>query len=357
MIKTKAGIYFCVLFIFFLGSCAPLRYFKNADQGFIQTTKEKVKHFQLKHARDTIDFIVLSDDFDKKKPVLFYLQGSTPVPLIYDYKSDDMKALLVFSFLKDETVKKLKEKYHLVAISMPAVPLSLGSEDLNEQAWHVKQKDPYPLFYPEYHAANVLSNYVKRTNRVIDYLSNQSWVDQNHITLFGHSQGAKVAIVAASGNKQVYKVGFSGGNPFGTIDDLLREHRYNAMMGDISYEQSQKSIDSFYRLWIDIVANPKTIEDKSGDANRTWLSFDENLVPYFLKTKQPIYVCYGTVDPKSVMCDNLPIYFIRAKKTNLTMKPYPGLQHNYRPVDEKLKIAGESIMDSVIMDFTKWDFK
>ena len=299
----------------------------------------------------------MSDDFDKKKPVLFYLQGSTPVPLIYDYKSDDMKALLVFSFLKDETIKKLKEKYHLVAISMPAVPLSLGSEDLNEQAWHVKEKEPYIIFHTEYNAANVLSNYVNRTKKVIDFLTKKSWVDQDHITLFGHSQGAKVAIAAASGNKQVYKVGFSGGNPFGSIDHLLREYRYEAMFGDISHERSQEKINAFYSIWKNIVANPKALDERQGDSNRNWLSFEQSLIPYFLKTKQPIYVCYGTVDHKAVMCDILPIYFIRAKKTNLTMKPYPGLEHNYYPVDEKLNRIGESVWDEVILDFTDWDLK
>lgn len=39
------------------------------------------------------------------------------------------------------------------------------------------------------------------------------------------------------------------------------------------------------------------------------------------------------------------------------MRPYPGLQHNYDPVNEKLKIVGESMMDLVIMDYTEWDFK
>lgn len=48
----------------------------------------------------------------------------------------------------------------------------------------------------------MLSNYVNRTKKVIDFLSKQSWGDQDQITLFGHSLGTKVAIVSASRNKQ-----------------------------------------------------------------------------------------------------------------------------------------------------------
>lgn len=37
------------------------------------------------------------------------------------------------------------------------------------------------------------------------------------------------------------------------------------------------------------------------------------------------------------------------------MKPYPGLVHNYRQVDDKLKEKGESIWDDVIESFVDWD--
>ncbi|WP_400260951.1 hypothetical protein ACFX5U_12795 [Sphingobacterium sp. SG20118] len=57
------------------------------------------------------------------------------------------------------------------------------------------------------------------------------------------------------------------------------------------------------------------------------------------------------------MSDVLSIYFIKENKKNLTMRPYPGLEHNYYPVDEKLNNIGESVWDEVIMDFTDWDLK
>lgn len=57
------------------------------------------------------------------------------------------------------------------------------------------------------------------------------------------------------------------------------------------------------------------------------------------------------------MSDVLSIYFIKENKKNLTMRPYPGLEHNYYPVDEKLNSIGESVWDEVIMDFTDWDLK
>jgi pimeloyl-ACP methyl ester carboxylesterase len=313
-----------------------------------------LKHFELKTGRDTINFVVLSDDYDVKKPVLIFLQGSTPVPLAVDYNYNNERDLLVFSFLKGTTIEELKRKYHLVAISMPTVPLVVDVKNLDANVWYVKEKEPESIFHTEYHIANVMSNYVKRTKKVIDYLYKQSWANKNHISVFGHSQGAKIALLASVNNKKVYKVGFSGGNPFGRTDHTLRGWRYAALMNG-EHDQEQHYIDSFYRAWEDMVKNPSSLEIEYADANRTWLSFDEPLIPYFLKLKQPIYVCYGTVDPKSVMCDVLPIYFISAGKQNLTMKPYPGLEHNYCQVDEKLKPKGEGIWDEVMVAFVKWD--
>lgn len=320
----------------------------------IHLSNADIKYFQLKTPDDNIDFIVLSDDYDKAKPVLLFLQGSTPVPLIIDYNYDNKRDLLVFSFLKSSTVDELKRKYHLVAISMPTVPLIVDIENIDNNVSYVKEKEPESVFYTEYHVANVMSNYVDRTKHVVDFIYKQPWANKKHISVFGHSQGAKIALLAAVNNKKVYKVGFSGGNPFGRSDHTLRGWRYSALLNG-NHEEEQHYINYFYKAWEDMVSNPNSLEIEHGDANRTWLSFDEPLIPSFLKLEQPIYVCYGTVDPKSVMSDVLPIYFISAGKKNLTMKPYPGLDHNYYQVDEKLKPKGESIWDEVIESFTEWD--
>ncbi|MCY4779098.1 hypothetical protein ORI89_05515 [Sphingobacterium sp. UT-1RO-CII-1] len=353
----KKFITLIALSFLLLVGCAGSRHFniKDVESGFVNTTKEDIKYYDLKEKKDTTTFIVLSDDYDKKKPVLIFLQGSLPVPLLL--KAYDENHQMVFSFLEKETVDTLKKEYHLVAISMPTVPLIVNMENVDDRIAYVKEKEPESVFDPAYHEANVLANYVRRTKGVIDFLSKQQWVDKSHISLFGHSQGAKVAIVTAVDNKKVRKVGFSGGNPFGRTDHTIREYRYDAIQGRATHEQVQHAVDYFYKAWEDMTANPNAKETKYADANRTWLSFDEPLIPYFLKVKQPIYVCYGTMDPKSVMSDVLPFYFTTAKKKNLTMRPYPGLEHNYYKLDENFKSTDETLWNEVIMEFMRWDFE
>lgn len=63
------------------------------------------------------------------------------------------------------------------------------------------------------------------------------------------------------------------------------------------------------------------------------------------------------MDPKSIMSDVLPFYFTTANKKNLTMRPYPGLEHNYYKLDENFKSTDETLWDEVIIEFMKWDFE
>lgn len=265
----KKLITLAALSIYLLIGCAGSRHFniKSVESGFIKNTTENIKFYYLNEKKDTTSFIVLSDDFEKKKPVLIFLQGSLPVPLMLNAYDENHQ--MVFSFLKKETVDTLKQQYHLVAISMPTVPLIVDMEHVDDNISYVKEKEPESVFYPEYHKANVLPNYVRRTKGVINFLNKQKWVDKGHISLFGHSQGAKVAIVAAVDNKKVHKVGFSGGNPFGRNDHVIRGYRYDAMLGVATHEQVQHAVDYFYKAWEDMTKNPLSNEVKYADSNRT----------------------------------------------------------------------------------------
>lgn len=322
----------------------------SQNSSLIKGTKARL--FQLKNKNDTIDFILVKDDVDTIKPVIIFCQGSTPIPLIVSFYNGQTK---VFSSISHFNYDSILKDYHLIIISMPKTPIEVAVEKLDGMNRVVIDKTRPESHLLSYFKANYLENYVLRTKKVINFLYKQKWVDKHRIVLFGHSQGAKVALESAVGNKKIYKVGFSSGTPFGRTDNFVREERYNALLKLQSQEHTQAIINNFYEVWADVVANPNQLPPHHGDPNKTWLSFDKPLIPDFLKLKQPIYVTYGTEDVKSIMCDVLPFYFITAGKNNLTLKPYPGLDHNYSKLDNKRKpIEGTMQWQKMIDEFIEW---
>jgi pimeloyl-ACP methyl ester carboxylesterase len=287
------------------------------------------RHFQLKSSKDTIDFILINGKTDVQKPALIFCQGSHPIPLITISQSGE-KFITPINF----DLNKIANDYHLILISMPNTPLEIPRHQLSNSYCFITDSNDQHSYASSFLANNFADNYVRRTKTVINFLSSQKWVSPNKIILFGHSQGSKVAIGAALNNPKVFKVGYASGNPLGRIDQLIREQRKLVSDGKISQEEAQQQIESIYQMWRQINEAPNAITTEFGDPNKTWTSFSTSTLDELLMVKQPVYVVYGTRDITSAFCDLLPIYFIRAHKSNLTLKPYLGLEHNFFEVDK-----------------------
>lgn len=307
---------FIILFIFF--SCTIF----SQDLGIISGLD--ARHFQLVNSKDTIDFILINGKTDTKKPVLIFCQGSNPVPLI-TILPNGKKFINSINFDYNKIVKD----YHLILISKPNTPVEIARHKLNNNYCFVTDTADQFSYLNSYLKNNYAENYIRRTKNVIDFLTTQKWVVTSKIYLFGHSQGSKIAIGASLNNTKVCKVGYASGNPLGRIDQLIREQRKLISIGKIAPEEGQKEIENIYEMWQKIQEAPNAITTEFGDPNKTWTSFSKSLISDLLQIKQPLYVVYGTADITSTFCDLLPIYFIQSKKTNLTVKPYLGLEHNF----------------------------
>ena len=333
--------------IFFLYLLFPLALWSQ-DLGIVNGLDSR--HFQLKKSKDTIDFILVNGRIDTIKPVLIFCQGSTPVPLVIQFP-DGEKTVSVLSF----NYRELAKNYHLVVISMPKTPFEAKTEHLNKLNMYVTDTANLDSIDPRYLAANYLENYVSRAKAIVNFLYKQKWVNKRRIILLGHSQGAKVSIEAAVNNRKVYKLGFLSGNPFGRLDQYIRLERYLSIIGKKQPGESQAMINQYYEVWKDVVKNPKRKEVLHGDPNLMWKSFSSSQLEDLLKIKTPIYVAYGTEDFKAVMCDMLPLHFISAGKTNLTLKPYVGLEHNFMEIDKNRDPIYETMhWQDVMDDFIKW---
>ena len=274
--------------------------------------------YTIANSQDSIQYIKIGTDTTTVKPTIIFLQGSLPVPLVIDFK--DFKHVNI-PFKYDN----LLEDFHLIEISMPRTPIETEMKNLNSQYCFVTDTSIQNSFKKDYLKDNYLDNYVLRTNEVILDLINKNWIDKEQIHIVGHSQGAKIATVVASQNENVASVSLLGFNAYGRFDENIRRERNKMRHNQITGEEYLANLDYHYQKWEDI--NQKPNEYENGNLN--WTTFSIDYIPYLLKIDIPIFVGFGTEDISAENCDLLPIVFIENKKSNLTIKPYIGLEHNF----------------------------
>lgn len=330
-----------LLFTIFL-MVASIGYSQNNVRG---TT---YRHFQLKSKKDTIDFVVADTNLNSRKPLFLFCQGSQPVPLFFDFKEHGIYP----SALSNFDIEELNKHYHVVVISMPKTPLIVGEDHLNNQYNYITDTANQRSYALDYLQADYSENYVTRANKVLKYLKKQKWINSDKIVVAGHSQGARVAVVIASSNKDVTELGLFGYNPNGRIDQSLRQIRKNTEAGKITWEKAdslQQEQYDFYKL----IQNLDSIEVHPSLI--AWRSFSKPTIKDLLQLKIPIYIAYGSEDIVADFCDLLPIYFIELEKSNYSIKRYPKLEHNFFPVDENGKPNYSDGKWKIVMnEFIKW---
>jgi len=303
-----------------------------------------VYYFAIYTETDTIEYIKIGTDTLTAKPTILFLQGSLPSPLVFDLGS--FKPInLPFDY------KALTDKYNMIEITMPRTPVIAGKGHLNQQYCYVPDTADEDSFKTSYLRDNYLQNYVDRTNHVIADLLKRQWVLQDSIHLIGHSQGAKIATVVASENSHVASVALLGFNAFGRFDEYIRRERQKLKSGQISGEEYKKNIEAHYQRWAEINETPKDFEK----GHNAWTTFSIDYTPYLFKINIPIFIGYGTEDIIADNCDLLPIKFIQNGKTNLTLKPYIGLDHNFFELkDGKPDYKNGKRWTDVVKDIVKW---
>ncbi|HET6243798.1 MAG: hypothetical protein H0V01_11755 [Bacteroidetes bacterium] len=293
---------------------------------------------------DTIEYIKIGTDTLSSKPIILFLQGSLPVPLIFDFV--DFKHINI-PFEYSEFIAY----YHLIEISMPKTPIVAGQKNLNQEYCYIVDTVKENTFKQEYLKDNYLENYVNRTNQVISDLQKKEWFKNDSIHLIGHSQGAKIAAVVASENSNISTVSLLGFNAFGRYDEYVRRERQKLKTNKITGEEYKSNIDELYERWTEINQKPKDFEN----GNNSITTFSIDYIPYLLNINIPIFVGYGTEDIILENCDLLPISFIQHQKSNLTLKPYVGLDHNFFEVkDGRPDFKNRNHWTDVIKEIIEW---
>ena len=308
--------------------------------------------FQITNKNENIDFIVFDTKLDSKKPIFLWCQGSLPYPLYVNSKEG---IWLIGGGITNFDINNITKNYYLVIISMPKTPLIAEENQINDAYWYFGNSKDKNIPTEEFNKADFLENYADRAVKVLKFLSKQKWIDNSKLIIAGHSQGSKVATKIAQNYKKVTKLGLFGANPFGRIDQNIRQSRKNAETKKITWEKADKEIEEQYEMYRN-ANNPEKL--KANTNLIAWKSFSEPLLDKWLTIKKPIYLAYGTNDIASDLCDLVPLYFIKNNKNNLTYKRYLNLEHNFFEVDEYGRADHEKPHWSEVMDtFVEWTLK
>jgi hypothetical protein len=311
---------------------------------------ENVKLFSIRSKKDTIQFIKIGIETSQAKPIIFYCQGSLPLPLIVKDKGNSfIIATNNFDY------RTLLKKYNIIIVSMPHTPVVADKSHLDNKYAYVPNILKPNEYDTQYLADNYLEKYVERGNIVLKYLKKQSWVDKKKIILIGHSQGADVALSLAKQNPYIYALGYFSGSADGRFEPQIIEQRNASKKGKISNEEAQANIEKEYEWWKSVCRDTTEFVPGTADSKRTWKSFSGSDREKLVSLKIPVFITYGTEDVGPQNNDLLPIYFELAGKTNYKMRPFVGCGHNF----EEIMPTGEHNYDKMhwndaVSDFIFW---
>jgi len=315
-----------------------------------QLIENKAIKFSIELEADTIDFIVVDTLLNEKKPIFLWCQGSLPVPLFCEI--ENYGNYFFGGGVSNFDYREIAKQYHLVIISMPKTPILVRKENLNSSFQYIPNPEEPNKFSIDYIKADYLENYVNRGLKVLEFLKLQDWVDHEKLVVAGHSQGTKIATKIAAKNNEVTHLGLFAANPFGRIDQYVREARLDAQLGKISWEKADSLMNNYYEFYKQVNNEDSINADPSLNA---WKTFTQTYYDDWLSLEIPIYLAYGTEDRTSDLCDIVPLFFIEKGKENLTLKRYIGLEHNFFELKENGRANHEKgHWNEVIEEFIQW---
>jgi len=291
--------------------------------------------------RDSVEVLVQSPQGQEqaRKPVLLWVQGSLPRPLIM---YDERGAYGVFPFLKQTA----RLDCHVVVISKPGIPLVADIRALDGSKSFVNSTTHTPPAY--YCQRNYLDYYVRRDEAVLRFLKKQPWVNATHVVAAGHSEGSTVVAHLAAVPGLLSRAVYLSGNPLGRMLSNLVEAREDEAAGDTA------AVPQMFRYWREVVAAPTRMDCTPGDHNRATYQFSAAPMAELLRARVPLFIGYGGRDKAVVANDYLRLEALRLGKINLTFRDYPGREHNFFGLKDGRVNYDDFYWDRVGEDFLAW---
>jgi len=267
------------------------------------------KHYSIKLDNDTIRYHTYAKkSIDSLKSILIYIQGS---------KAYSLYQGIPFCTKLDEDI-------------------------LIPQSYYKNQTLDYRTF---------------QVNQVIKDLTKKHKNRFKKIIALGHSEGSDVIAKLGTINTSITHFGYLSGGGNTQFIDFITFIRKEVDQGILSEAEAQKQIDTVFNDLKDIMRNPDATDKFwAGKTNsyKRWSHFAEPPIDNLLQIEKPIFAAIGTKD-KSVAVESaylIPIEFIRHRKSNLTFKTYPFLDHGFGKELEDGSF--EDHWQDVFRDFLNW---
>lgn len=265
-----------------------------------------------------VNYYLTTSADDRLKPLLVYLDGSGADPLFQQVEAGISSSIAL-------NYPQLSESYRVLVISKPGVPFM-------DKLALTKAGKPIHTEPAAYTERLSLAWRAESAHLIIQKLIKEGRVDPAKVVVLGFSEGAQVAPFVAEKSQQISHVLLFGGNGLNQLFDPIITARQSALMGQISEEEAQETIDSLYTIYEEIYAQPNSIDKRWwGHTFKRWSSFTQrDPLDALLKLDIPIYMANGSLDENSVLsADYIKLEFIRKGKQNLTYKTYPNFDHQF----------------------------
>jgi hypothetical protein len=301
----------------------------------------------------TTAFVVAGspEQLRQRKPVVVLCQGSEVRPLF----GSDAKGAFFMGWPMN--LKPYQDRYHFVIISKRCLPLRAPVASLTPSMDYV---DPIthqvPLAYWDY---DTPQQYAATAEQVLRYLRHQPWVDPQHTTVIGISQGYHTAVQLAALDHHVTHAALLSSNPYSRLHQYVSEARTAQYRGTLSPARAQSQVDSLYLQYRALLTGTEA-------AARPWFGFGWKnwvfvtkyaAIDTMLHLRTALFVGYGTADIGSALNDMLPFEFARRGRPNLTLRAYAGLDHHFalaRPDKDGKKQDPEWHDEDVFKDVMTW---
>lgn len=273
-----------------------------------------------------VDVYVVDTLLDRQLPVVLFLDGSGANALFTaDQQADGtwrMSTTIPFSHVRMGT------RYHVAFVAKPGVALL-------DSVRHGQEDRAFPAAYTKRLSARWRT---LAASRAVDLVLSSYPCDRSHVAVLGFSEGAQVAPRVAVHNPKVTHVMAFAGDALNQLFDLVVDQRMAADRGEITHTQAQAAVDSLFRDFARIYADPSsTTEEWFGHSLLRWSSFTSPpTIEYLSRLDIPIYFVHGTMDSNGnvVGTDYVRLEFLRLGKKNLTHVNYPGCDHHFNCWDE-----------------------
>ena len=291
-------------------------------------SQEIIKQEKIIVEKDSIDFLYISNNDNKPKPILLFLQGSLCYPLFLE-NNGISKVNLPFDFTNFLT------KVNIVLIKRKGCPMSYDRKKID----FLVNNPPN-----EFKKFDNLNYRVFQANEVINYLKQNQ--NTQEIYVVGHSEGYRVASKLSEINQNINKMICLSSNPFSrSVENILLKSTENYLYENDASRINQIEDEYFYNYLVN--------EDSSKDEN--YYSYNKHLpLDSFKKFKKPLLIAFGSNDLSSSL--NLFLPFILVDQQNITVKSYPDLGHNFekKTINKNDSAQTTYFWDAVFEDCVRW---